>query len=60
MMKDIEKIKGETNGEKIITKNEWMISALEELEKNTLLNMEDTPSYLYDQIFIDPTKLTPF
>ena len=60
MHKDIMKIKKKSGGKKILTKHEWMIAALEKLDKNTLLEKEDTPEFLYSQLFIDPTKLTPF
>lgn len=33
MTADIERIKGETKQEKIVTKHEWMIAALQALEK---------------------------
>lgn len=60
MHRDIQSIKKQSNGHKIVTKAEWMCAALEELEKKTLLNLEETPKYLYDSQLIDPSKLTPF
>jgi len=46
--------------EKIITKHEWMIAALENLEKDMAVQKEETPSILYEALFIDPSKLTPY
>ena len=37
-----------------------MIAALELLEKDTTLKRDETPSIMYEAIFIDPSKLTPF
>ena len=60
MMTDLKRIKKETQGSKIVTKHEWMIAALEVLEKDVLLKRDESPSTLYDALFIDPSKLTPY
>lgn len=79
MMKDIKKIRIQTKGEKIITKHEWMVGALEILEtldrksastqenrerlghsEDAALFDEETPQMLYEALFIDPSKLTPY
>jgi hypothetical protein len=46
--------------DRIVTKHEWMISALEALEKISNCKKDEPPSVLYDALFIDPTKLTPY
>lgn len=60
MGQDIKKAFKETNYEKIITKHEWMIAALEILEKDLSNNRDETPQALYEVLFIDPSKLTPY
>ena len=60
MHQDIQKIKKETNGDKIITKHEWMIAAISILEKDLDSSREESLSKLYEVLFIDPTKLTPY
>lgn len=54
-------------GEKIITKHEWMMAALDMLEKHekssyeqVIIMDEETPQMLYEALFIDPSKLTPY
>ncbi len=54
-------------GDKIITKHEWMMAALDMLEKNekssyeqVIIMDEETPQMLYEALFIDPSKLTPY
>jgi hypothetical protein len=37
-----------------------MIAALEILEKDLQFKREESPSVLYDALFIDPSKLTPY
>ena len=63
MKQDIKKAIQKTKGEKIITKHEWMIATLEVLEKDTRpkkLSDPDSASILYEALFIDPSKLTPY
>lgn len=75
MMKDLKRLRAQTNGEKIITKHEWMMSALDKLEKydkeeakkknpsaeeDPVMFDEETPQMLYEALFIDPSKLTPY
>lgn len=71
MMADIKKVRLMTKGEKIVTKNEWMVAALEALEaqdrkgpkpatEEVSLYDEETPQMLYEALFIDPSKLTPY
>jgi hypothetical protein len=43
MNTDIKRVMKQTNGEKIITKHEWMIAALEVLEKDSILKRDETP-----------------
>lgn len=72
MRQDIQKIRKASKGEKIFTKHEWMMSALDMLEKKdrkdpnykkeedfSLLEIEEKPQMLYEALFIDPSKLTP-
>lgn len=55
MAEDIERVKQETNNEKILTKHEWMVAAL------MLLDPEDPQlPQLYESLYIDPSKLTPY
>jgi hypothetical protein len=64
----MQRIKKATKGDKIVTKHEWMMSALDMLEKqdksssdDQLMMMdEETPQMLYEALFIDPSKLTPY
>jgi hypothetical protein len=59
MMEDIERIKDETKHEKIVTKHEWMIAALQVLEEKQ--GEDDSQlKQLYESLFIDPSKLTPY
>ena len=71
MMKDLKKVTHLTKGEKIFTKHEWMMAALDMLEKQDKeetktseeiqsLYDEETPQMLYEALFIDPSKLTPY
>lgn len=60
MHSDIKKSLKSTKYEQIITKHEWMIAALELLEKDSTLKRDETPLLMYEAIFIDPSKLTPF
>lgn len=60
MNNDIKRLLRESNFEKIITKHEWMIAALELLEKDLPNTREETAKQLYEILFIDPSKLTPF
>ena len=63
MNNDISKIRKQFKGEKIVTKHEWMIAAIEALEKeipNKRDDRDETPEILYDALFIDPCKLTPY
>jgi hypothetical protein len=59
-MTDLKRLRAETEGAKIITKHEWMIAALEILEKDIQYKREENSSVLYDALFIDPSKLTPY
>jgi hypothetical protein len=43
MMRDIKRIRKATNNSKIITKNEWMIAALHELENSIKQENEEKP-----------------
>lgn len=50
-----------------MTKHEWMMSALDLLEKqdsskkqDDIIYDEETPQMLYEALFIDPSKLTPY
>lgn len=70
MRRDIMRVRAETKGERIITKHEWMMGVLDKLEKhdktgrnaveNTYMLDEETPQMLYEALFIDPSKLTPY
>jgi hypothetical protein len=67
MKRDIQRVRRLTSGEKIVTKHEWMMSALDMLEKHDkatddqiLMMDEETPQMLYEALFIDPSKLTPY
>jgi len=60
MRTDITRIKGITDGEKIITKHEWMVAAISALEKQSKVEKEESASSLYEALFIDPSKLTPY
>jgi hypothetical protein len=60
MINDLNRLRKENNGENIITKHEWMIAALEGLEKDFSNKRDETPSMLYEALFIDPSKLTPY
>lgn len=55
MKSDIKRALQATSYEKIITKHEWMIAAIETLEKETDLKREETPQMLYEVLFIDPS-----
>ncbi len=37
-----------------------MVAALSSLEERTMIHNEESPAILYEQLFIDPSKLTPF
>jgi len=60
MNQDIKRVLKETNYQKIVTKHEWMIAALEILETKKESFKEDTPMTLYENLFIDPSQLTPY
>jgi hypothetical protein len=60
MHNDINRLIKESNGEKIITKHEWMIAALEVIEKDIVIKRDETPQMLYEALLIDPSKLTPY
>ncbi|CDW90352.1 UNKNOWN [Stylonychia lemnae] len=60
MRKDIKRVLQETKFDKIITKHEWMIAALELLEQDQPNLRDESPSQLYEVLFIDPSKLTPY
>ena len=61
MMEDIKRVKRLTNGQKIVTKHEWMIAALESLEENLPKSKDlESPRIMYEAMFIDPSKLTPY
>ena len=60
MKSDIKRAQKATNYEKIITKHEWMIAAIQVLEKEADLKREETPQMLYEVLFIDPSQLTPY
>ena len=60
MRTDISRIKGSTGGEKIITKHEWMVAAISSLEKQSKVEKDESTSQLYEALFIDPSKLTPY
>ena len=70
MRRDIQKLRDATQGQKIVTKHEWMMGALELLEKHDKARgsasseeapfEEETPQMLYEALFIDPSKLTPY
>lgn len=60
MYSDIKRLQKETNGEKIITKSEWMVAAISELEKDFGHCRDEDPKSLYEALFIDPSKLTPY
>lgn len=61
MMEDIKRAKRETNYNKIVTKQEWMVAALDLLESNLPKSKDlEMPMTLYETTFIDPSKLTPY
>lgn len=56
MRQDIKRALKESQYEKIITKHEWMIAALLQLEGEDLpRGKEESPSQLYEMLFIDPS-----
>ena len=60
-MEDIKRVKRETNYNKIVTKQEWMVAALDLLESNLPKSKDlEMPMTLYETTFIDPSKLTPY
>ena len=60
-MEDIKRAKRETNYNKIVTKQEWMVAALDLLESNLPKSKDlEMPMTLYETTFIDPSKLTPY
>ena len=64
MNNDIVRIEQESKGKYIVTKYEWMVAAIEELEQNDssqIEGLEEEPiSTLYESLYIDPNNLTPF
>jgi hypothetical protein len=67
MKRDIRRVRRQTGGGKVVTKHEWMMGALDMLEKHDkatddqiLMMDEETPQMLYEALFIDPSKLTPY
>ncbi len=56
----MKRIREEFKGEKIVTKHEWMIAAIQALEEISTSHKEDPAMSLYETLFIDPKKLTPF
>ena len=67
MKRDIRRVRRQTGGVKVVTKHEWMMGALDMLEKHDkatddqiLMMDEETPQMLYEALFIDPSKLTPY
>jgi hypothetical protein len=43
MLKDLSRARAEFKGEKIVTKHEWIIAALELLEKDLPIKREESP-----------------
>jgi hypothetical protein len=71
MRKDLMRVRAETKGARIFTKHEWMMGVLEKLERHDkkiagasaaddIMMDEETPQMLYEALFIDPSKLTPY
>ena len=60
MSNDIKKALVQSNYERIITKHEWMIAALLLLEQDLANVRDENPLQLYEVLFIDPSKLTPY